>query len=281
MKYMTEKIGTIKNPLTIIAIFAGIAEVSGTVVLPFIDITNQFLFIYFLILFPSILVVLFFSTLNFNNKALYAPSDYKNEDNYVKMFKYDIQKQANVEVKVSKEDSIINYIEELKLQISKLTNKITNLEDKSKNDKIEAVEVEEIISEDYEIQVTPFDNVSKFLNYMAKNNLHVTVYNLFNRNNSFKEHSTIWLGTELPLDFSKKIIKLSKAFYPHLKYIHLSGDSSQDQSAPDSIYESVYIGGATSTALELGLNPLSVSEFEELDKCDNIETFHEMIRGHY
>jgi hypothetical protein len=30
---MVEKIGTIKNPLTIIAIFAGIAEISGTAIL--------------------------------------------------------------------------------------------------------------------------------------------------------------------------------------------------------------------------------------------------------
>ncbi|RLJ98821.1 hypothetical protein C8N27_2730 [Tenacibaculum discolor] len=43
---MTEKIGTIKNPLTIIAIFAGIAEVSGTLVLPFIVDENQLLFIF-------------------------------------------------------------------------------------------------------------------------------------------------------------------------------------------------------------------------------------------
>lgn len=48
---MTEKIGLIKNPLTIIAIFAGIAEVSGTIVLPFIADENQGLFIYFLIFF--------------------------------------------------------------------------------------------------------------------------------------------------------------------------------------------------------------------------------------
>jgi len=31
---MVDKIGPVKNPLTIIAIFAGLAETSGTVVLP-------------------------------------------------------------------------------------------------------------------------------------------------------------------------------------------------------------------------------------------------------
>jgi hypothetical protein len=44
---MIEKIGSVKNPLTIIEIFAGIAEVSGTTVLPFISPENQGIFIYF------------------------------------------------------------------------------------------------------------------------------------------------------------------------------------------------------------------------------------------
>lgn len=81
---MVEKIGTIKNPLTIIAIFAAIAEISGTAVLPFISDQNQGTYVWFLILFPMLLVVLFFLTLNFNHRVLYAPSDFKNEDNFFK-----------------------------------------------------------------------------------------------------------------------------------------------------------------------------------------------------
>lgn len=81
---MIEKIGTIKNPLTIIAIFAGIVEISGTLILPFIEKENQEAYIWFLMVFPFVLVVVFFLTLNFNHKVLYAPSDYKNEDNFLK-----------------------------------------------------------------------------------------------------------------------------------------------------------------------------------------------------
>lgn len=83
---MVEKIGTIRNPLTIIAIFAAIAEISGTMVLPFISDGNQGTYIWFLMIFPLLLVVLFFITLNFNHKVLYAPSDFKNEDNFFKSF---------------------------------------------------------------------------------------------------------------------------------------------------------------------------------------------------
>lgn len=83
---MVEKIGHIKNPLTVIAIFAAIAEISGTTVLPFIESENQGIYIWFLMLFPVFLVGIFFFTLNFNHKVLYAPSDYKNEDNFLKSF---------------------------------------------------------------------------------------------------------------------------------------------------------------------------------------------------
>ncbi len=79
-----EKIGPIKNPLTIIAIFAAIAEISGTIVLPFIVPENQSIYVWFLIVFPILLIVLFFLTLNFNHKVLYAPSDYQNEDNFLR-----------------------------------------------------------------------------------------------------------------------------------------------------------------------------------------------------
>ena len=81
---MVEKIGPIKNPLTIIGIFAGIAEIGGNGVLPFLSPVNQGIYIWFLIVFPSVLVGMFFLTLNFNHTVLYAPSDYKNEDNFLR-----------------------------------------------------------------------------------------------------------------------------------------------------------------------------------------------------
>lgn len=70
-----------------IAIFAGIAEVSGSAVLPLIDPANQTLYIWFLMLFPFALIGVFFLTLNFNHRVLYAPSDFKDEDNFVNILK--------------------------------------------------------------------------------------------------------------------------------------------------------------------------------------------------
>jgi len=75
----------ISNPLTIIGIFAGIAEVAGTVILPFVSTELQHIFIWYVMGFPVLLVVIFFLTLNKNHKVLYAPSDFDNEDNFMKL----------------------------------------------------------------------------------------------------------------------------------------------------------------------------------------------------
>jgi len=75
----------IKNPLTIIGLFAGIAEGAGTVVLPFISRELQAIFIWYVMLFPIFLVIIFFINLNRNPKVFYAPSDFEDEANFMKL----------------------------------------------------------------------------------------------------------------------------------------------------------------------------------------------------
>lgn len=57
---MRNKISTVKNPLTVIAIFAGTAEISGTAILPLLEIESQQIYIWFLMLFPLILILFSF-----------------------------------------------------------------------------------------------------------------------------------------------------------------------------------------------------------------------------
>jgi hypothetical protein len=80
---MVEKIKAFNNPLTIIAIFAALAEVAGTVALGLVDKPPQQTFVLFVMGFPTLLVALFFVTLNFNPKVLYAPSDFRDEENFL------------------------------------------------------------------------------------------------------------------------------------------------------------------------------------------------------
>ncbi len=80
---MIEKIGRVGNPLTIIAIFAALAEVAGTVSLGIVDTQYQGVFVWFVMLFPVSLLVFSFLTLNFNPKVLYAPGDFRDEQNFL------------------------------------------------------------------------------------------------------------------------------------------------------------------------------------------------------
>ncbi|HEY8899698.1 MAG TPA: hypothetical protein VIM61_04750 [Chthoniobacterales bacterium] len=81
---MLETFKKVSNPLTIIAIFAGITEISGTLILPFVAAANQATYIWFLIFFPTLLVICFFLTLNLNHKVLYSPSDFREDESFLR-----------------------------------------------------------------------------------------------------------------------------------------------------------------------------------------------------
>jgi hypothetical protein len=50
---MLEKFTHVKNPLTVVALFAGFAEVSGTLILPHLEIQVQHTYVWFLMGFPT------------------------------------------------------------------------------------------------------------------------------------------------------------------------------------------------------------------------------------
>lgn len=70
------------NPISVIIIFAGLSEASATSVLPHLDADTRQIYIWFLIAFPSALVLMFFLTLNFNHKALYGPGVFSNKEHF-------------------------------------------------------------------------------------------------------------------------------------------------------------------------------------------------------
>lgn len=79
---MLERMAPVKNVLSIIAIFAGIAEVSGTAVLPFLTENNQAIFMRFVMAFPFTLLILFFLTLWLKHRVLYGPSDFRSDEGF-------------------------------------------------------------------------------------------------------------------------------------------------------------------------------------------------------
>jgi hypothetical protein len=103
------KYGHIKNPLTVVGIFAGIVEVSGTIVVPFILPANQAIYMWFLMIFPSLLVAIFFLTLNFNHTVLYAPSDFRDDQAFLDALKGIVSKETEPQ-QLEREDSLVQEI---------------------------------------------------------------------------------------------------------------------------------------------------------------------------
>ena len=103
---MIGRVRTVRNPLTIIAVFAGLAEVGGTCVLPVLNGSLQNLFIWFLMLFPTFLVTLFFLTLNLNPTVLYAPSDFRIEANYMRLFETGTSEEKALKMEEEIEEAV-------------------------------------------------------------------------------------------------------------------------------------------------------------------------------
>lgn len=82
---MTKIRKRIANPMTVIAIFATLSETSAAVSLPFLDNKEREIYVWFLISFPFYLLLLFFVTLNFNYRSLYAPSDFEKGKHFIKV----------------------------------------------------------------------------------------------------------------------------------------------------------------------------------------------------
>lgn len=108
----------VSNPLTIVAIFAGLAEIAGTTVLPFVTPELQKIFIWYVMGLPILLVILFFITWNFNSKVLYSPNDFSDEKNYMETLKifYNAKQKVEKGKQSGKADSDI--VEELYSDIS-------------------------------------------------------------------------------------------------------------------------------------------------------------------
>ena len=104
---------SVKNPLAVIVIFAGISEVAMTVTLVQLPLEMQKIFIWFVMLFPLILVGAFFFILYKKPAVLFSPSDYKKDEMYL----VSIDSQKNIEeivIKVDQQEEVLNTIQDIK-----------------------------------------------------------------------------------------------------------------------------------------------------------------------
>ncbi|MFU2508821.1 ArsR family transcriptional regulator [Pseudoalteromonas sp. ASV78] len=96
----------VSNPLTIIAIFAGLAEALATIALLGLPQELQEIFLYFVMAFPTLIVIFFFVVLYFKNTVLYAPGDFQVPEHYLKINMIDIKQALTSELSKSAKNLI-------------------------------------------------------------------------------------------------------------------------------------------------------------------------------
>lgn len=122
----------ISNPLTIIAVFAGLAEAFATIALIKLPENSQQVFLYFVMGFPTLLVILFFYTLHKNHKVLYGPSDYKDQSMFFDLIRESVSEEME---KSLLENSSISETE--KSNVSKaVSNILESAENKTRKEQI-------------------------------------------------------------------------------------------------------------------------------------------------
>ena len=175
---MQTKVATIKNPLTVIAIFAGTAEISGTAVLPLLGANSQEIYLWFLMLFPFALIILFFITLNWNHKVLYAPSDFQDEDNFVNILKKQsyIETLESIQENINETNPLENEAEENIVNEEK-TNKFSTEEKLSITTKDERLERDKITQDIVRKQMEEYKIAEKLVLEKLERELDVTIEN--------------------------------------------------------------------------------------------------------
>lgn len=165
-----KRLGIVKNPLSVIGIFAGISEIGGTAILPFISDENQTLYIWFLMLFPVSLTTLFFATLNWNPKVLYAPSDFQSDESFLR--NTNRYSPENLEIRQQELKNMSHFLEEKvrdilssKLEHSdSLSNQqlIETLTNSIKNTTSIVIDAREFLGNNEKIMEIPFLSITSF-----------------------------------------------------------------------------------------------------------------------
>lgn len=136
-------VAKVKNPLTMVSVFAAISEVAMAYVITTLSDKLQEIFIWFVMGFPTVLVFIFFFILYRKPAVFFSPGDYRKEELYVSS------------IGLGKSD------DSAELRIRKLEETVTTLEDfleKAKlgtAEQIEYADVRKSIQRQQELETNP------------------------------------------------------------------------------------------------------------------------------
>lgn len=135
---------------------------------------------------------------------------------------------------------------------------------------------------DFYVEVDHFEKAEEYIQFLRSNGITANLYSPMDEKYVSNPDSgkAIWIGPEVPLSVVKTAVSKAFELFPFLCYVSIVGD--KDESAPESVYGEIFIGGATSTALEEGLTELSHKELlNALNRAETIGDFHTFIRSKY
>lgn len=185
---MSEKIKAVNNPLTIIAIFAGISEIALIYAFTKCPLELQSVFMWFVMGFPTLLLLLFFGVLIFKHRVLYAPSDFKNEENFIIAMK-GVQQVASIDL-----DKAYKSLEEIKNQVEVTTKQIGAIGEQERikiaetvKGSIESVQAQIISTKDTLLEATSNKDFHLFSSRKIQNDILLLLYNAENKQMYIKE----------------------------------------------------------------------------------------------
>ena len=292
-------IGVVRNPIGVIGLFLVLIEAIAALVIvnsSLSDLLNLIL-VLFIVVFPFVVLLVFYLLVTKHHEKLYSPSDYKDERYFARTYNSTTQTEEIVEVasqenakNVSvKEGMTIEDIELIKeslntivsmqksiAQTNKKADETVIVEDAERtiNERLDSYVIEK--ETENKTTVTYINGSRQFVKNLNSKGYLAEVY--FGENlekpllKKNCEHEAIWLGKKVPVSMAIEIIRNAKTKFHHLKYIDYSSEY-----APSYIQYQIHIGGATSTALERNLKKLEIDDFEEIYKCQSEEELYKCI----
>lgn len=289
-----------KNPLGLIGTFLVLVEaIAGLVVAnsSLKDVQNTIL-VLFIVFFPCLVLIAFYCLVTRHHEKLYSPSDYKDEQNFVHTYNRVTQKTENrkmerfygeIDESSAEAEKSIELIKNALVDVMELQKKIVpNIESPILTEDEKTSFVSSLDDYLYEIEedgqkllveISPMYKSHKLVEQLVQHGYSAKIYRSFIERKEVlanAQHEAIWLGSEIPVKMATEVIKLAKSFYPHLKYIYLN---DAEAGAPNVIKYQIFIGGATSTAKELGLKALQLSDFNTIYTIEDQRTLHNFVKS--
>ncbi len=95
---------------------------------------------------------------------------------------------------------------------------------------------------------------------------------------SHNASAAVWVGVNFPYDKAIRMLIWARNYYLELRYIAISDYVSPYTSRYDN---DLFIGGSTSKALQLNLQPWRKADFKALKRIKSQKAFHAFIRSRY